>query len=1147
MGLGGRCGGPWIKKGGPGTGRGRDRAAVEGAGGHGRRGGWGAGEEMGRRESGGGWGTWEAGGGCGGGRVRGNEKAGRAGGRVEEDWGWETEVRCWRGREGCGGAEGGWGGNSGADWRRGTWSREVGAQGRDGRETVRGGGGRESRVRGTGGGEVAWNGGGTWEGAERGDGVGGKGVEGSGMAERGLSLEGGEGGGGAGEGGVRGGSGVGRIGRMAGLRRGEGAGVGEGRGDAKGGRKGGEREWIEEWDSRGVVAWVRGSGVYGGASRKGGKTVEEEGGGEGRRVVVGVRRDWNSKGERCDSDVSGRESRRGEGKREVVERGEGRHGVRAGNAGERREGEVVMRKEALGASTGQGMQVGGRRWGTVRNNCEVSGVGSRAKDGVVSERSKCGSAARRAWGRKGVEIGGCCGVWRGGERDARGSEESGSGSAGGGMRGRQGVREDEGGAGIEGWAGGRVGVGVGLEGLRGVDLLGVESGAGWVRRIERMGVKGGGRGCVEWNSCMEGSGWGGWKGVKGVEVLETSWVERGEGVGWVWSGGQWGWLRGRVEEQGKQTRRGAGSGGSSLGVEGKGMAGAHGKGGGREGAGEREPNEREGVGGGRLVLGVPQPQPPSKLIIKPLHPIINALISKGLVKHPDMNVNMSVACCICEILRITAPNVPYNHEQLKEYFEVVVTSFEKLCSVSGGYYGKMTRVLEVFSKARLPVLMLDLQMEGHRLIVRLFKHFLNVSDSNSTAIVLYMENIMSMIIEKNEELAHVLQALVITSLKKDNQIASPVCWQFGKKALMICAAKLKLHLPDMARDMSIAVYDYPQMVAQICKTASEHNVMEVNEAIPYTNEANKLRKDTSHKILVTCREGSINMVQTLGHCQEALNPFNSATELNVKRKRDNEKAQSVTEVLVVRRIKIWWAGDEIYRQGVVKSFDCILKMHKLLLDDGFEVVVDLKQKRWMLSENVSARPHSRMREAMPKRVLSPHSGIICVQGYKVKSINAPILEAIFKKHGDIAAKCVFPDAMRTYLLEAVCEIVRRIETSDVSNIISKMEEIEGQVSVAEVAKINVAWLRAYLDTIHKMNEAQEKSTTLMEMKTNTTLVKMAAKTDQKESYDEFVGARSRLVKAQRCVKVLELVEKKLNNNLLESKAEKDLWARQPVI
>ncbi|PWA94383.1 phospholipase-like protein [Artemisia annua] len=389
-----------------------------------------------------------------------------------------------------------------------------------------------------------------------------------------------------------------------------------------------------------------------------------------------------------------------------------------------------------------------------------------------------------------------------------------------------------------------------------------------------------------------------------------------------------------------------------------------------------------------------------------------------------------------------------------------------------------------------------------------------------------MENIMSMIIEKNEELAHVLQALVITSLKKDNQIASPVCWQFGKKALMICAAKLNLHLPDMARDMSIAVYDYAQM--------------------------------------------EVNMVQTLRHCQEASMPSNSATELNVKRKRNNEKAQSVAEVLVSRRIKVWWAKDEIYRQGVVESFDCNLyKMHKVLFDDGFEVFLDLKRKRWMLFEDVSTIPDSPacilpylltlklqmdttrsielcfMRKAVPIKVSSPQSGIISVQGYKVKSINAPILEAIFKKHGNIAAKCVFPDAMRTYLLEAVCEIVRRIETNDVSNIISNMEEIENHVSVAEVAKVNVAWLQAYLDTIHKMNEAQKKSTSLLETKTKTSLVKMAAKTDLKETYDEFVAARSHLIKAKKCVKVL--VEKKLNNNLLESKAEKDSWGRQPVI
>ena len=62
----------------------------------------------------------------------------------------------------------------------------------------------------------------------------------------------------------------------------------------------------------------------------------------------------------------------------------------------------------------------------------------------------------------------------------------------------------------------------------------------------------------------------------------------------------------------------------------------------------------------------------------------------------------------------------------QDFFDLVVMSFEKLSS-AGGYY-RMSKVLEVFSKARLPILMLDLKQDGHGLIVRLFKHFLNVSE-----------------------------------------------------------------------------------------------------------------------------------------------------------------------------------------------------------------------------------------------------------------------------------------------------------------------------------------------------------------------------------------------------------------------------------
>lgn len=177
----------------------------------------------------------------------------------------------------------------------------------------------------------------------------------------------------------------------------------------------------------------------------------------------------------------------------------------------------------------------------------------------------------------------------------------------------------------------------------------------------------------------------------------------------------------------------------------------------------------------------------------------------------------------------------------------------------------------------------------------------------------------------------------------------------------------------------------------------------------------------------------------------------------------------------------------------------------------------------------------------PTNVSSTQCDIVCVHGYKVKQSNAPILESIFKKHGDIATECVFKTpSSKSYFLEVVCEVVRRIQTNDVTTIISDMEEIECQVLDAEAAKLNVTWLRAHLEAIYRNKDAMEKCSLLMEMKTKTILVKRAANLD-------LVEARKQFEMAERRVKVLDLVEKKLNDNILESKSEIDLCLKEPIL
>lgn len=58
-------------------------------------------------------------------------------------------------------------------------------------------------------------------------------------------------------------------------------------------------------------------------------------------------------------------------------------------------------------------------------------------------------------------------------------------------------------------------------------------------------------------------------------------------------------------------------------------------------------------------------QAPSESKKDALLPSMKALITNELLRHADIDVKVSVASCITEIMRITAPDAPYNDEQMK--------------------------------------------------------------------------------------------------------------------------------------------------------------------------------------------------------------------------------------------------------------------------------------------------------------------------------------------------------------------------------------------------------------------------------------------------------------------------------------------------
>ncbi|GKB51540.1 phospholipase-like protein [Tanacetum coccineum] len=426
-----------------------------------------------------------------------------------------------------------------------------------------------------------------------------------------------------------------------------------------------------------------------------------------------------------------------------------------------------------------------------------------------------------------------------------------------------------------------------------------------------------------------------------------------------------------------------------------------------------------------------------------MYPIIEALVAKELPRHSDMNVNISVACCICDVLRIMDYNASYNEEQMK---------------------------LE-----------------------------------SSDVIIIKMKKILTIIIEESEPLNLELVDLLVTSVRKENQIASPVCWELGDKVIKTCAAKLKPFLPDKVCDIGIALYDYciKKCHFDVCQYLSNFMIIEgypkiivqraimtfvlqlakevyesLGETIPSTTNTSKVMKNTTHKRKHKCLDGIRNRIATPKRRLEY--PDGNKSRVNVLHihseddKKPEEKTLSSDDPLMPSTSVTEVLYDNAHEEHINLKNEQGKSVEHLQVRDDEEISRHHAGTFWSWFENV--------------RPALPHCDIICIQGYNVKLEIAPLLKSIFKIHGDIAADCFFKTScVRTSFLEVICGVVKRIESSDVSTIISDMEEIERQVLEAQQANINVSWLRTHLETIRKRNESMKTSTLL-----NTILVKRRA-------------------------------------------------------
>ncbi|WOG87834.1 hypothetical protein DCAR_0207066 [Daucus carota subsp. sativus] len=218
-------------------------------------------------------------------------------------------------------------------------------------------------------------------------------------------------------------------------------------------------------------------------------------------------------------------------------------------------------------------------------------------------------------------------------------------------------------------------------------------------------------------------------------------------------------------------------------------------------------------------------QSPSTQIQNAYSKITKALLAEPLIRHADADVQVSVASCISEITRITAPEAPYDDDKMKEVFQLIVSSFADLYDMSSRSYDKRASILETVAKIRSCVVMLDLECDG--LIIEMFKHFLrSIRDDHPKNIFESMETIMTVVLEESEDVSVELLMPILAILKRGNEENSSVACKLGESVFAKCAVKLKPFLKQAVKSSGLSLEDYSQIVTTICNGSNGEVVHE---------------------------------------------------------------------------------------------------------------------------------------------------------------------------------------------------------------------------------------------------------------------------------------------------------------------------------
>ena len=155
---------------------------------------------------------------------------------------------------------------------------------------------------------------------------------------------------------------------------------------------------------------------------------------------------------------------------------------------------------------------------------------------------------------------------------------------------------------------------------------------------------------------------------------------------------------------------------------------------------------------------------------KDLENVAASLVQETILKHKDKVVKIYAACCLADIIRIFAPDAPYDDSQLKDIFKLFIEQLGHL-DTDNDLYDLYVYLLERLVLVKAFVLLVELDQD---LVVKLFKTLFKViSSDHSETIKTHFLDIMVSCFEESTEIPQKLLETIFRTLISPFKLEEP--------------------------------------------------------------------------------------------------------------------------------------------------------------------------------------------------------------------------------------------------------------------------------------------------------------------------------------------------------------------------------------